>query len=74
MRKDLKKEKATARGTIHVAEHETKPCRLETLGEQVSKILGVSSVETNHVTHSLSIEYDPQKVTLVQIRNKIKHS
>ena len=61
-----------ATGTIHVAELEGRPCRLESIREYVSKIAGVSGVEANHVTHMLSIEYDPRKVTMNEIRKKVE--
>jgi cation transport ATPase len=64
--------KTKAKGTIHVVQHEGRPCRLESLKKKVSKIAGVSGVEANHVTHMLSIEYDPKKVTMDEIRKKVE--
>ena len=63
--------KTTATGTIHAAQLEG-PCRLENLKEQVSKIAAVSGVEANHVTHMLSITYDPKKVTMDEIRKQVE--
>ena len=64
--------KMMAKGTLHVPQHEGSPCRLEALKKQVSKIAGVSGVEANHVTDMLSIEYDPEKVTMDEIRKKVE--
>jgi copper chaperone CopZ len=66
--------KTVANGTIYITQHEGRPCRLESLKKQVSKIAGISGVETNHVTHMLSIEYDPKKVTMDEIRKKVETS
>jgi hypothetical protein len=48
---------------------------------QTSKIIpilnalqGVFSVEINHVTNMISIEYDAQKITLEEIRSKIRET
>ena len=35
---------------------------------------GVQSVEINHVTNMVSIEYDEQRVTLEEIRSKIRQT
>ena len=59
-----------AKGTIHVSDNKV-PCGLEEAKEMVSQIKGVLDVESNHLTHLLSIEYDPQKVTLDQIRKAV---
>jgi len=64
------KQKSIAKGTIHFI-HERGPCKLESLKAEVLAMEGVSSVQANHVSHVLSIEYDPKKVTLDQIRKKI---
>ncbi|MDH2901505.1 MAG: heavy-metal-associated domain-containing protein [archaeon] len=68
----MQSQKTMAKGTIHVSPREGRSCRLESVREQVSKIAGISSVEANHVSHALSIEYDPKKITLDQIRKKIE--
>ena len=46
---------------------------------QTSKIIpilnafgGIFSVEINHLTNMISIEYDDQKITIEEIRSKIK--
>ena len=72
MKRNLQSQKSMAKGTIHVSPHEGRSCRLESVSEQVSKIAGVSSVVANHVSHALSIEYDPKKITLDQIRKQIE--
>jgi len=48
---------------------------------QTSKIIpilnalrGVLSVEINHVTNMISIEYDDQKISLDEIRSKIRET
>ena len=35
---------------------------------------GILSVEINHVTNTVSIEYDEQRITLAEIRSKIKQT
>ena len=72
MKRKLQSEKTMAKGTIHVSPREGRSCRLESLRELVSKLAGVSSVKANHVSHTLSIEYDQKQVTLDQIRKKIE--
>ena len=66
------KAKTMAKGTVHVTTHESGPCRLELAKELISKISGVSKVKTNHVSHTISFEYDPSKVTLDKIRAKLE--
>ena len=63
--------KTMGRLTVHVAQLEGRPCRLESLKEQVSKIAGVSGVEADHIIDMLSIEYDPKKVTMDEIRKSV---
>jgi copper chaperone CopZ len=38
----------------------------------LSDLYGVHSVEINHVTNTVAIEYDGQKITLEEIRSKIR--
>jgi copper chaperone CopZ len=71
MKRNSQSQKTMAKGTVHVSPLEGRSCRLESVREEVAKIVGVSSVEANHVSHALSIEYDPKKITLDQIRKKI---
>ena len=68
----LQKQKTLAKGTIEVTQNERGVCRLEQLKEMLSKMNGVSSVEANHITHMLSVEYDPKKVTMDEIRKKVE--
>jgi copper chaperone CopZ len=35
---------------------------------------GILSVGVNHVTNTVSIEYDEQRITLAEIRSKIKQT
>jgi hypothetical protein len=44
---------------------------LEEAKRQVLSIEGVLGVEANHVSETLAIEYDPEKVTMNQIRKTI---
>jgi Heavy-metal-associated domain len=68
---DVSIQERKAKGTIHVESREG-PCRLENAKEVVSKMKGVFSVEANHVSHMLTIQYDPDKVTLDQIRKTVE--
>ena len=62
-----------AKSMIHVAERGV-PCSLESAREAVSEIYGVHACETNHITHTLTVEYDQDTVTLGQIMIEIKKS
>ena len=48
-------------------------CGLEEAKVLVFRLKGVLNVESNHVSETLVIEYDPDKVTLDQIRETIKN-
>ena len=48
-------------------------CRLEEAKELILRIKGVLNVETNHMSDKLVVEYDPEKVTLDQIRKTIEN-
>jgi hypothetical protein len=48
-------------------------CRLEEAKELVLRIKGVLNVETNHMSDMLVIDYDPEKVTLDQIRKTVEN-
>ena len=41
---------------------------LQRARRDVTKLRGVLSVEVNHITIMLSVEYDPEEVTIDQIR------
>jgi hypothetical protein len=71
MKGDKQSHKSMAKGTIHITQG-GRLCMLENLKAIVSKMEGVSSVQANHVSHALSIEYDPKRVTIDQIRKKIE--
>lgn len=62
-----------AKSMIHVEETGV-PCGLEPAREVVSEIYGVYSCEANHITHTLTVEYDQNSVTLAQIRIAINSS
>lgn len=62
-----------AKSMIHVAERGV-PCSLEFAREAVSEIYGVYGCEANHITHTLTVEYDQDAVTLAQIRSAIGSS
>lgn len=65
-------QRGKARGSISVSEAADGTCRLERAKKAVSKIKGVLSIEANHVTHMLEIEYDPEQVSLDEIRKTIE--
>lgn len=60
-----------ANGVIHVPSGDGRRCRLESERERISKMNGVSKVVANHVSHTLTIEYDPKRVTMEAIRGTI---
>lgn len=62
-----------AKSMIHVEEMGV-PCGLEFAREAVSEIYGVYDCEANHITHTLTVEYDQETVTLAQIRIAINSS
>ena len=62
-----------AKSMIHVEEKGV-PCSLESAREEISEIYGVYACEANHITHTLTVEYDQDTVNLDQIRTAIKKS
>ena len=46
--------------------------RMEEAGSAITKLKGVSKVETNHVTHMFYVEYDPEKISFEKIRKEVK--
>ena len=58
---------------IHIPAKDA-PCGLEKIRESVSKIVGVFDAEANHISDTLTVEYDPDRVTLDQIRRAIKET
>jgi phosphoheptose isomerase len=56
---------------IHIEEND-ELCSLEHVKQVVLQINGVSECDTNHVVHALTIEYDPDRVTLTQILRAIE--
>ena len=62
-----------AKSMIHVEERGV-PCGLEFAREAVSEIYGVYGCEANHITHTLTVEYDQKTVTLAKIRIAINSS
>lgn len=68
---DLAAQARKAKGVIHIESREG-TCKLENAKELASKIKGVFSVEANHVSHMLTIQYDLKQVSLDQIRKKIE--
>jgi hypothetical protein len=57
-------------GQIYVRDDDLS-CRLEEAKKLALRIRGVLGVETNHTWDTLVVEYDPEKVTLDQIRKTI---
>ena len=62
-----------AKSMIHVEERGV-PCSLESAREAVSEIYGVRGCEANHITHTLTVDYDQDIATIDQIRTAIKKS
>jgi copper chaperone CopZ len=59
------------KSVIHIPGNEAR-CGLEKISESVSKIVGVFDTETNHISDTLTVEYDQDRVSLDQIRRTIK--
>lgn len=61
--------KRRAKCTIHVDEGND---GLEAAQKSVSKLEGILDVRANHISHMLGIEYDPDKITIEEIRKEIE--
>jgi len=59
--------KNRARCLIHIS-GEARSKRLQKAKEDVSKLRGVLTVDASHITRMLKVEYDPEEVTIDQIR------
>jgi hypothetical protein len=46
--------------------------RWEDARDAISRLDGVTKVETNHITHMFYIEYDPEKTSFEQIRKVVR--
>jgi copper chaperone CopZ len=49
-------------------------CGLEAARDAILKMDGIFDVDANHLSETLAVEYDSEKVTLDQIRNEIKNA
>jgi hypothetical protein len=64
------KTKRRAKCSVHVDEGND---GLEAAAKSVSRLKGVLAVKGNHISHMLGIEYDPDKVTIEEIRRTIEN-
>jgi hypothetical protein len=60
------------KSVIHIPAKDAR--RLEKIRESVSKIVGVFDAEAYHIIDMLTVEYDPDRVSLDQIRRAIKEA
>jgi hypothetical protein len=65
-----KARKGTAIGNIRICGEECE--RLQDARDTVSEMDGVKKAEANCVSGTLSVEYDPEKITLDAIRTAVK--
>ncbi|HKM75548.1 MAG TPA: heavy-metal-associated domain-containing protein [Candidatus Bathyarchaeia archaeon] len=63
--------KSRALCTIRVWEVDD-PGRLEKARKVVQNLKGVVKVQANYILHLLTVESDPEKITLDEIRNSVK--
>ena len=62
---------AIARNTLHVAGMIGDSCPV-LITSALKRVDGVHHVEASYATHSATVEYDPQRVSLDQIRGTIR--
>ena len=56
--------------TFHIAETDD-PARLEKARAAVAKLKGVKRTEADHTLQMLTVNYDPEKITLEDIRKTV---
>ena len=47
------------------------PGRLTKAGKIVRNLKGVEKVQADHISHVLTVEYHPERITLDEIRNSV---
>ena len=47
------------------------PGRLKKAGTIVRNLKGVEKVQADHISHVLTVEYHPERITLDEIRNSV---
>lgn len=65
----------SSRAILHLpVEHVEDRCRTNQIIPVLSALDGVLSVHINHVTNMVTIEYDEKRVTIGQLRSKIRQT
>lgn len=62
-----------ANGKIRLAKNQFPQgqCKLEDAKEAVSKLAGVHDVEADHISDSLYVEFDPERISFNEIRKHL---